>query len=151
VATGCRPQKNLPNVSQSSDSISRRDSLNHIPRIEYKTLFGRIYGWLRPGGLFLSSFGAGDCEGRVEEDWLGAPNYFSSYPGEIMMELFQDSGFLVERCDNSVQDESGNLVAFLWIFGRSPDLCRGSSLLVYAENASSLLTPSFIKCVKPGI
>jgi ubiquinone/menaquinone biosynthesis C-methylase UbiE len=43
--------------------------LLHVPRREHAAILAKIAAWLRPGGLFLATMGAG--KGEAVEEWLG--------------------------------------------------------------------------------
>ena len=57
-------------------------------------LLARIVEWVRPGGLVLMTMGAADNPGSVEDDWLGAPMYFSHFDSATNRALVQRSGIL---------------------------------------------------------
>src|SRR5438876_4134884 len=55
----------------SVDAVAALYMFGHVPSGEQADLIARIASWLRPEGLFLSTFGAGDPGEEVDEDWLG--------------------------------------------------------------------------------
>jgi SAM-dependent methyltransferase len=66
---------------------------NHVPRELLAPLLGRIHDWLVPGGWLLAGFGTSDTPAWTEEDWLGAPMFFSSFPPEVNSQLVREAGF----------------------------------------------------------
>jgi hypothetical protein len=64
--------------------------------------------------------GAGLSEGEVEEDWLGAPMYFSHYDAETNRHLVQEAGMQIERASVEITDEDGVQIPFLWVVARKP-------------------------------
>jgi ubiquinone/menaquinone biosynthesis C-methylase UbiE len=76
----------------SFEAVAAFYSFNHVPRELLPTVFGRVHGWLRPGGYFLVSLGAGDTPDWTGE-WLGTTMFFSGYPPEINRRLMDDAGF----------------------------------------------------------
>ena len=91
-----------------------------VPGDEQPDLIARIGSWLRPGGLFLSTFGAGDPGEEVDEDWLGAPMFFASLGGDAYPPLLRESGLQPIRDDVDVQIEPGHgEVAFRWILAQA--------------------------------
>ena len=68
-------------ADSSLDAVCAFYVFNHVPRELLAVVFERIHRWLRPGGLFLATFGASDVEGW-HGDWLGVPMYFSSFTPE---------------------------------------------------------------------
>jgi ubiquinone/menaquinone biosynthesis C-methylase UbiE len=97
-------------------------SLIHIPRAEQPPLLARIATWLRPGGLFVATMGVRDTAGDVEENWLGAPMYFSHYDAATNRALVRQAGMTLISADEETQEEDGQPVAFLWVVARKPDL-----------------------------
>jgi SAM-dependent methyltransferase len=104
----------------SFDGVAMFLSMTHVPRDEHRGLLQRIYAWLRPGGVLACSMGTGDLEGRHEDDWLGAPNYFSHFDAATNLALVRETGFEIEFGEPVTQLEHGREVAFLWVVGRKP-------------------------------
>lgn len=109
---------NLPTAS--FDAVASFYAISHVPREEHPTLLRAVERWLRPGGVFMATMGAGPSEGEVEEDWLGAPMYFSHYDAETNRHLVQKAGMQIERASVEMTDEDGEQVPFLWIVARKP-------------------------------
>jgi SAM-dependent methyltransferase len=103
----------------SLDAVAAILTLTHIPRDEHADLLARIARWLRPGGLLLASFGTGDTPGEVEQDWLGAPMYFSGFDTETNRSLVCDAGFelLRDEVHTMIEEEQGE-ATFLWVLAR---------------------------------
>lgn len=95
-------------------------SLIHVPREEQEPLVKRIAKWLRPGGLFVATMGVSDMEGDVEEDWLGAPMYFSHYDSSANRALVERTGLRIISANEETQVEDGQPVTFLWIVAQRP-------------------------------
>jgi SAM-dependent methyltransferase len=106
---------------ESFDAVVSLFMFGHIPRDEQAPLLGRIRGWLRPGGWFLTTMGTGDSEDVVEEDWLGAPMFFASFDEETNHKLLLEAGFDVEETRVVPFEEPGHgLVRFMWALARRP-------------------------------
>jgi SAM-dependent methyltransferase len=60
----------------SFDGVAAFYSITHVPAAEQGPLLKRIGCWLKPGGAFVGSFGAGAAHEWVG-DWLGAEMFFS--------------------------------------------------------------------------
>jgi SAM-dependent methyltransferase len=103
----------------SFDAVVAILTLTHVPREEHADLFARIAGWLRDGGLFLCSLGAGDAAGSVDDDWLGAPMFFSHYDADTNRRLLGDAGFelLIDEVVPMVEEGHGE-ARFLWVLAR---------------------------------
>jgi cyclopropane fatty-acyl-phospholipid synthase-like methyltransferase len=103
----------------SFDAVVAVHSVTHLPRERHGELFERIHGWLRPGGLFMASLGAEDEPGATEDDWLGAPMFFSHYDAGTSRGLLREAGFELEVDEIVSQLEHGRDCRFLWIVARN--------------------------------
>jgi cyclopropane fatty-acyl-phospholipid synthase-like methyltransferase len=104
--------------AQGFDGIAAFYSLTHIPRKDHPDLYARIASWLRPGGFFVASLGSRDNEGVVEEDWLGAPMFFSHFDAPTNRRLLVEAGFELVRDEVLAQPEHGEESRFLWVLAR---------------------------------
>jgi cyclopropane fatty-acyl-phospholipid synthase-like methyltransferase len=104
----------------SLDGVVALFLFGHVPIHEQRELISRIAAWLREGGLFLATFGAGDEGEDVDEDWLGAPMFFASLGGRSYLPLLQDCGFELLREEVVTQHEPGHGdVDFHWVLARA--------------------------------
>lgn len=106
---------------ESYDAVIAFYTITHVPREEHLQLLQQIAAWLRPGGLFIATMGAGDDPGTVEDDWLGAPMYFSAFDAATNRRLVRDAGLDLLSADEITHDENGQAVTFLWVVARKPD------------------------------
>lgn len=102
------------------DGIAAFYSIIHVPRTEHAALLRRIAGWLRPGGLFVAALGAGATEAGYEEDWLGAPMFWSHFDAATNRRLVATAGFELVSAALETEDEDGDTVTFLWVVARKP-------------------------------
>ena len=103
----------------SFDAIVSTFVFGHIPRAEQLPLLERCALWLRPGGHFLVTLGAGASDDVVEPDWLGAPMFFASFDPETNYDLVVRAGFSVEEASVVPQDEPGHgRVSFQWFLAQ---------------------------------
>jgi SAM-dependent methyltransferase len=79
----------------SLDGVVAFYVFNHVPQEEVEPAFERIFGWLRPGGLLMSSFLTTEAEDRVEE-WLGVPMFFAGFEPGSSERLLREAGFDLE-------------------------------------------------------
>lgn len=94
---------------------------NHVPRAEQAPTFERIFGWLRPGGRFMASLGAGESEDEVQQDWLGVPMFFASFEPDANERSLLAAGFELELSETRSQVEEGEGEAtFHWVIARKP-------------------------------
>ena len=105
---------------RSFDAVGAFSSLIHVPRDEHEGVLRRAFEWLKPGGLLVVTMGTGDMPAGIEEDWLGAPMYWSGFDAETNRELVLRAGFEIESADVLITDEDGEPVDFLWIVARKP-------------------------------
>jgi SAM-dependent methyltransferase len=109
----------------SLDAVIALYTFNHLPRAELPTLLSRIAASLRVGGYLLATFGRSGREG-VEDDFLGVPMFFGSYPDDETQELLLSAGFELERVEVVSIEEPEGPASFLWIlaaqtrFGAGP-------------------------------
>jgi ubiquinone/menaquinone biosynthesis C-methylase UbiE len=102
------------------DAVVAFFSIIHVPREEQPGLLAKIARWLRPGGLFVATMGANATENGYEEDWLGAPMYWSHFDAETNRRLVEEAGLVIESATLETADEDGAPVTFLWIVARKP-------------------------------
>lgn len=90
----------------SFDAAVGSYSFIHVPRAEHESLFRKITGWLRPGGLLLANFGIGNRELDYQEDWLGVPMFWSSFDAEGERAALSSVGFelLIDRIETEFED-----------------------------------------------
>jgi SAM-dependent methyltransferase len=106
--------------ASSVDAVVAFYAITHVPRNEHPKLLSNIARWLRPGGLFVATLGAGDDPGTIEDDWLGAPMFFSGFNAATSQCLVTEAGLDVLSADEISEDEDGVSVTFLWVVARKP-------------------------------
>jgi ubiquinone/menaquinone biosynthesis C-methylase UbiE len=108
------------NVAPASfDAACAFYAITHVPREEHPALLRSIARWLKPNGLLVASFSNGGAAGDIEDDWLGAPMYFSGYDGETNERLVREAGFAVVMARAETDEEFGQPATFLWIVARN--------------------------------
>lgn len=104
----------------SFDAVVSFYALNHLPREELGPLLSRVAGWLRPGGLFLATFGAADSPAWRGE-WLGAEMFFSGFAPDENERLVRAAGLeLVESEVETIVEPEGE-AQFHWVVARRPE------------------------------
>jgi SAM-dependent methyltransferase len=106
--------------AESFDAVASFYVFNHVPGTEQGRAFGRVHYWLRPGGFFCASLGAGKHEDMVEDDWLGVPMFFASNGREENERLLGEAGFWLERSELRTEQEEDQEVTFHWVIARRP-------------------------------
>ena len=101
----------------SADAVAAFYSFNHVPRDLLAPLYDRIHSWLVPSGLFLTALGTSDTENWTG-DFLGAPNYFSSFPPDVNSRTLQDAGFDLLRDELVTIQEPEGAATFQWILAK---------------------------------
>jgi ubiquinone/menaquinone biosynthesis C-methylase UbiE len=104
---------------QSFAAVISSYAIIHVPRAEQQALLHRIADWLQQGGLLIATMGAMESEG-MEDDWLGAPMYWSHFDAETNQRLVMNAGFELVEARLDTADEDGRPVTHLWIVGRKP-------------------------------
>jgi len=99
----------------SFDAVVAFYALTHVPREELPALLSRIHGWLRPGGVFVASFGVEDDPGTVEPEWLGVDMYFSHFSARVNRRLVAEAGFAIESAEVLTEPEDRFDARFLWV------------------------------------
>jgi hypothetical protein len=104
----------------SFDAVVALFVFGHVPIEEQASLITRIGLWLRDGGFFLGTFGAGAAGEEIAVDWLGAPMFFASLGSEAYPPLLRDAGLEPLRDEVVEQHEPGHGdVSFRWILSRA--------------------------------
>lgn len=78
----------------SFDGILALYSTIHVPVDEQPALFERMGSWLRPGGHLLTMIGT-SAGTSTEEDWLGAPMYWSQASPEDSLSWIREGGLQI--------------------------------------------------------
>jgi SAM-dependent methyltransferase len=124
VPTACFVQADMAHLGfapASFHGVAAFYSLIHVPRAQQPALLGNIAAWLRPGGWLLATMGVHDVEAGYEEDWLGAPMYWSSYDAATNRRLVEEVGLRVDQANEETALEFGQPVTFLWVVAHKPE------------------------------
>jgi SAM-dependent methyltransferase len=97
------------------DAVVAFYSIIHVPRSEHAALLANVATWLRPGGLFVASFGTHDSETGYEDDWLGTAMYWSGYEPDVELRIVEAAGLSIDRAAIETIDEDGQPASFLWV------------------------------------
>lgn len=106
--------------ASSLDAVTAFYSLTHVPRDEQPALLASIHRWLRPGGVLIASLGAEDGPDEVEDDWLGAPMFFSHFGAKRNRAMVRAAGFDLEAAVIESEPEDRHDALFLWVAARKP-------------------------------
>ena len=88
----------------SFDAVVAFWTLIHVPREVHASLFARVHGWLKPGGLFAGTLGSGDNPAEHVPNFYGAPMYWSHFDGDTNRGFLRDAGFDLVQADE-IEDE----------------------------------------------
>jgi len=88
----------------SFDAVVAFWTLIHVPREVHTSLFARIHGWLKPGGVFAGTLGSGDNPADLVPDFYGASMYWSHFDAETNRTLLREAGFDLLQADE-IEDE----------------------------------------------
>jgi SAM-dependent methyltransferase len=87
-------------------------SITHVPRTHQGPLIANIAAWLKPGGIFVASFGSGPV-GEWTREWLGTTMFFSHNGEAETLRCLADSGLRVR--DSSVEKQDNEQASFMWV------------------------------------
>jgi len=102
------------------DAVVAFYSIIHVPRQRQQTLLNSILFWLRPGGLLVASLATTGSETWIEDDFFGAPMYWSSFDAETNERMVEEAGFDLESAEIVAQTFDGEDESHLWIVARRP-------------------------------
>ncbi len=105
---------------ESFDAVAAFYAIIHLPRVEQPALLSAIACWLRPGGLFVGTLGARSVEADYQQQWLGAPMYWSSYDSETNRRMVREAGLQIVSADEETTRAEGESETFLWVVARKP-------------------------------
>ena len=105
--------------AEAFDLVAAFYSVLHVPAGEQPGVVARVASWLVPGGVFLFNVGlhAGD---QQEDDWLGAPMYWSSLGRDATLSMVTATGMRVVAAEVETVVEDGVEVSFLWVSAQRP-------------------------------
>jgi SAM-dependent methyltransferase len=90
----CADMSSVEFPSQSFAAVVAFFSIIHLPLEEQPALFKNIHHWLRPGGYLLATVGSGAWTG-TDDDWHGAPMYWSHADRATYLAWLKETGFEV--------------------------------------------------------
>ncbi|MFI5179490.1 MAG: class I SAM-dependent methyltransferase [Vicinamibacterales bacterium] len=111
----------LPFRDRSFDAVAAFYSMTHVPRAEHASLLAGIARVLRPGGHAVLTMGSADNPDGIDEDWLGAPMFFSHFDGDRNVALVREAGFEIVSAEDERELEYGIPVSFRWVVARLPE------------------------------
>lgn len=104
----------------SFDAVIAFYAIIHVPRQEQPKLLRDIASWLRPDGLFVATMGARSIKAGFDENFLGAPMYWSCFDGETNQRLIEEAGLRIVSAREETVEEHGEPVTFLWVVAQKP-------------------------------
>jgi SAM-dependent methyltransferase len=96
----------------SFDGVGAFYSMTHLPADEQCRLIRKVSAWLRPGGVFVASFGAGGA-GAWSGEWLGVPMFFDHNDEATTLKTLEANRFFIERAE--VQKQDNEETSFFWV------------------------------------
>ncbi len=94
------------------DAVGAFYAITHVPAGQQEALISNIATWLRPGGVFVASFGSG-AAGEWAGEWLGTTMFFG-HTGKAETSRFLADAKLHVR-SSAIQKQDNEDAAFLWI------------------------------------
>lgn len=90
----CADMSTIEFPAQSFAAVVSFLAIIHVPVEEQPAILKKIYRWLRPRGYFLATLGARAWTG-TEDNWHGAPMYWSHADRNTYLRWLDDCGFRV--------------------------------------------------------
>jgi SAM-dependent methyltransferase len=90
----CQDMTNSEFAPESFEAIVSFFAVIHLPIKEQPGMFRKLSRWLRPGGYLLATVGDRAWTG-TEDDWHGAPMYWSHADRETYLSWLKEAGFEV--------------------------------------------------------
>ena len=91
----CRDMTALDFADETFDAVCSYYAIIHIPRQEHFQLLMDFQRMLRPGGLALLCLGMENLVDDIEEDYLGAPMYWSHYDSVTYLSMLEECNFQI--------------------------------------------------------
>jgi cyclopropane fatty-acyl-phospholipid synthase-like methyltransferase len=90
----CQDMTHAEFPPESFEAIVSFFAIIHLPIEEQPGMFAKLSHWLRPGGYLLATVGDRAWTG-TEDDWHGAPMYWSHADRKTYLSWLEESGFEV--------------------------------------------------------
>ncbi|MBI4202716.1 MAG: class I SAM-dependent methyltransferase [Chloroflexi bacterium] len=91
----CGDMTRLSFPAASFDAVVSFYAVIHVPREQHRDLLLNFHRMLKPGGLLLVTMGRSDAPGDTDNDFFGAPMYWSHYDAPTNQRLAGACGFQV--------------------------------------------------------
>lgn len=108
----------------SFDGVTCFFTIFHLPRSEQRDMLRKVYGWLKPGGVFVCNFATFDEE-EIFGEFMGYGTFWSSYGVEGSKSILREVGFEIVDVETLAgsdgmlgEDEPDFGVKFMWICAR---------------------------------
>ena len=79
--------------SESFDAVVALFVLFHLPRDQQQELFQRVHTWLASGGLLLATISVFNEPPYIEDDFFGAPMYWTNFAEHEYHDLLRSLGY----------------------------------------------------------
>lgn len=118
-----------PLPEESFDAIVSLYVLNHLPGEELPEAFARVWGWLRPGGLFAASLSR-TADSSVQRAWLGKVDmFFGGMSRDDNDRHLRAAGFELDLSKEVTEEEEGEGEAtFHWVIAKKPSTPNSPAL-----------------------
>ena len=89
----CQDMTELTFPDHSFDAVCSHYAIIHVPRQKHLPLLQNFYRMLNPSGLALLCMGSVDLPEDIEENYFGAPMYWSHYDADTNIDMVKACGF----------------------------------------------------------
>jgi SAM-dependent methyltransferase len=111
----CQDMTNAEFAPESFVAIVSFFAIIHVPIDEQRGVFQKLSQWLRPGGYLLATVGTRAWTG-TEENWHGAPMYWSHADRDTYLAWLKEAGFEVLWTRFIPEGDSGHTL----VLGKKP-------------------------------
>ncbi len=119
----CADMTELELPESGFDAVVAFYSIIHVPRKQHAPLVDSIATWLRPGGLLYAAMTVGSGH-AYEEDWMGAPMYWSGFDSNTNRRMVEDAGLIIISDETTTEDPDD---VFIWIVAEKPGAGDGQT------------------------
>ena len=97
-------------------------SIIHVPREQHVDVFRSVGRWLQPGGVFLASLGKRGAAEDWDDNWLGAPMFWSYEDPEQATTHVVEAGLVIENASlETIEDGIDGPETFFWVLATKPE------------------------------
>ena len=110
----------VPLADACADAVAAFYSTTHVPRDEHPAMLAGMMRIVRPGGIAVTTWGFTDNPSDYDDNWLGAPMFFSHFDAATSDALVRAAGFTVLSSQDEQEQEYDRPMSWRWIVAQRP-------------------------------